>query len=139
LAPGGLPPRGIAPLPHWSSRKHALRRSDGRDPAARCGRGSAGDLPGMGTQRQPESNSVSHLEPRSAGVRPLFFSDRDSVMRHLTRIWARFFPNPTYYGWAIVGLGFLASALTSPGQSFVISLYLEPVMAELDLSRVEIS
>jgi sugar phosphate permease len=60
-------------------------------------------------------------------------------MQVLSRIWSRLFPNPTYYGWAIVGLGFLSSALTSPGQSFVISLYLEPVMADLGLSRVEIS
>jgi MFS family permease len=54
-------------------------------------------------------------------------------------MWSRFFPNPTYYGWVIVGLGFLSSALTSPGQSFVISLYLEPVMGDLGVSRVEIS
>lgn len=60
-------------------------------------------------------------------------------MRPLTKLWSRLFPNPRYYGWAVVGLGFLASALTSPGQSFAISLYLEPVMGELSLSRVEIS
>lgn len=60
-------------------------------------------------------------------------------MGPLIRLWSRLFPNPRYYGWAVVGLGFLASALTSPGQSFAISLYLEPVMGELGLSRVEIS
>ncbi len=60
-------------------------------------------------------------------------------MQTSMRIWSRLFPNPTYYGWVIVGLDFLSSALTSPGQSFVMSLYLEPVMADLDLSRVEIS
>ena len=60
-------------------------------------------------------------------------------MRTLFNTWSRLFPNPRYYGWAIVGLGFLASALTSPGQSFVMSLYLEPVMADLGISRVEIS
>lgn len=60
-------------------------------------------------------------------------------MRVALRTWSRLFPNPTYYGWVIVGLGFLSSALTSPGQSFVISLYLEPVMADVGLSRVEIS
>jgi MFS family permease len=49
------------------------------------------------------------------------------------------FPNPTYYGWLVVALGFLSSALTSPGQSFVISLYLEPVMGDLGLARMEIS
>jgi MFS family permease len=60
-------------------------------------------------------------------------------MQVLKNIWARFFPNPTYYGWVIVAMGFLASALTSPGQSFVIALYLEPIMAELGLTRVAIS
>lgn len=39
----------------------------------------------------------------------------------------------------MVGIGFLASALTSPGQSFAISLYLEPVMGELALSRMQVS
>lgn len=60
-------------------------------------------------------------------------------MQLVAKAWGRLFPNPTYYGWAIVGLGFVSSALTSPGQSFVISLYLEPVMADLGISRVEIS
>lgn len=57
----------------------------------------------------------------------------------LSAMWRRLFPNPSYYGWVIVGMGFVCSALTSPGQSFVISLYLEPVMADLGISRVEIS
>lgn len=60
-------------------------------------------------------------------------------MRTPASVWTRLFPNPGYYGWMIVVLGFLSSALTSPGQSFVISLYLEPVMGDLALSRVEIS
>jgi MFS family permease len=55
------------------------------------------------------------------------------------RVWSRLFPNPRYYGWAIVGLGFLGSALSSPGQSFVISLYLDPLMRDLHLSRVAAS
>lgn len=57
----------------------------------------------------------------------------------LAGTWSRLFPSPTYYGWAIVALGFLSSALTSPGQSFAVSLYLEPVMADLGITRVEIS
>lgn len=61
------------------------------------------------------------------------------MLRKVAGPWSRLFPNPTYYGWAIVAVGFLSSALTSPGQSFVISLYLEPVMAELELTRVELS
>lgn len=60
-------------------------------------------------------------------------------MLALKDTWSRFFPNPTYYGWAIVGAGFLASALSSPGQSFLIALYLDPVMADVGLTRVEIS
>ncbi|HUE97393.1 MAG TPA: MFS transporter [Longimicrobiaceae bacterium] len=59
--------------------------------------------------------------------------------RQLAAIRPQLFPNPSYYGWVIVGVGFLCSALTSPGQSFVIALYLEPVMADLDVTRVEIS
>jgi hypothetical protein len=60
-------------------------------------------------------------------------------MRAVLKVWSRFFPNPGYYGWVVVGLGFLASALSSPGQSFVIALDLEPVMADLGMSRVAIS
>jgi MFS family permease len=52
---------------------------------------------------------------------------------------SRLFPNPGYYGWVVVGIGFLCSALTSPGQSFVIALYLEPIMADMGIGRVEIS
>ena len=53
--------------------------------------------------------------------------------------WARLFPNPRYYGWAIVGLCFLACALSSPGQSFAISLYVDEVIEALDVSRLEVS
>jgi hypothetical protein len=60
-------------------------------------------------------------------------------MQVLKNIWIRFFPNPTYYGWVIVAMGFLASALTSPGQSFVIALYLESIMADLGLTRLATS
>lgn len=54
-------------------------------------------------------------------------------------LWAKLFPNPKFYGWAIIGLCFLCSALSSPGQSFAISLYIDHVMEALDLSRLEIS
>jgi MFS family permease len=60
-------------------------------------------------------------------------------MRQIADIGARFFPNPRYYGWAIVGIGMLCSALSSPGQSFAISLYLEHLIADLGISRVELS
>jgi MFS family permease len=61
------------------------------------------------------------------------------TMRPLVRSWTRLFPNPRFYGWAVVGLGFLCSALSSPGQSFAISLYLEHLIADLGISRVELS
>lgn len=60
-------------------------------------------------------------------------------MSALRTFWARFFPSPTFYGWAIVGVGFLCSALSAPGQSFVISLYLEHLITDLGVSRVELS
>jgi MFS family permease len=60
-------------------------------------------------------------------------------MRYLTALGGRLFPNPRYHGWTIVALGFLASALTSPGQSFVFALYLDPVMTDLGLTRVATS
>jgi sugar phosphate permease len=60
-------------------------------------------------------------------------------MYKLGRAWARLFPNPRYYGWAVVGAGFLCSALSAPGQSFVISLYLEHLIRDLGISRVELS
>lgn len=58
---------------------------------------------------------------------------------HLKRLWSLVFPNPRFYGWAIVGLCFLCSVLSSPGQSFVLSLYLEHLIDDLGLSRLEVS
>jgi sugar phosphate permease len=51
----------------------------------------------------------------------------------------RLLPNPSYYGWAVAGLGLMAAALSSPGQSFAISFYLEPLMTETGMSRLAIS
>lgn len=51
----------------------------------------------------------------------------------------RLLPNPSYYGWAVAGLGLLAAALSSPGQSFALSFYIEPLMAETGISRLAIS
>ena len=47
--------------------------------------------------------------------------------------------NGLYHGWIVVVAGILCSALSSPGQSFLLSLYLEPLLAELELSRVTVS
>jgi MFS family permease len=41
-----------------------------------------------------------------------------------------------HYGWTIVGAGVLCSALSSPGQSFILSLYIEPLIDELPVTRV---
>lgn len=51
----------------------------------------------------------------------------------------RLLPNPGYYGWVVVGAGFLCTALSSPGQSFIFSLYLDAFIQELGLSRLELS
>jgi MFS family permease len=58
----------------------------------------------------------------------------------IVRSWgARLFPNPRSYGWAVVGICFLCSALSAPGQSFAISLYLEHLIVDLGVSRVELA
>lgn len=57
----------------------------------------------------------------------------------MRRIWSALFPNPRFYGWVVVGLCFLCSMLSSPGQSFVLSLYLEHLITDLGLSRLELS
>jgi MFS family permease len=61
------------------------------------------------------------------------------MIQMLLRFWTRLFPNPRFYGWAVVGIGFLCSALSSPGQSFVTSLYLDHLITDLGISRVELS
>lgn len=48
-------------------------------------------------------------------------------------------PRPRYYGWTIVAIGVLVSALSSPGQSFILSLYVDALIADLGLSRVTIA
>jgi MFS family permease len=57
----------------------------------------------------------------------------------LRRTIARLFPNPSYYGWVIVAVGFACSALSSPGQSYAISFYVDELMAASGLTRVELS
>jgi MFS family permease len=52
---------------------------------------------------------------------------------------ARLFPNAGYYGWTIVVVGMFCSALSSPGQSFALSLYIEHLITDVGISRVGIS
>lgn len=46
---------------------------------------------------------------------------------------------PRYYGWTVVGVAMACSALSSPGQSFFLSLYLEHFSSSLDISLVLLS
>ncbi len=62
-----------------------------------------------------------------------------ALRERIAAAWAKLFPNPRFYGWAIVGLSFLACALSSPGQSFAISLYIEHLIDALDVTRLEVS
>lgn len=48
-------------------------------------------------------------------------------------------PAPRYHGWTIVAAGLVCALLSSPGQSFVISLYLEHLIADTGLTRVQLS
>jgi MFS family permease len=57
----------------------------------------------------------------------------------LRRALTRTFPNPSYYGWVVVAVGFACSALSSPGQSFAISFYVDELMAASGLTRVQLS
>jgi hypothetical protein len=61
-------------------------------------------------------------------VKPLFL-----------RLWSGLFPNPQYYGWTIAWAGLLCATLSSPGQSFVLALYLDPLIDGTGLSRLELS
>ncbi|MFU8803390.1 MAG: MFS transporter, partial [Bradymonadaceae bacterium] len=72
-------------------------------------------------------------------ARPRPWITRGIPIQLIKALWSRFFPNPRFYGWAIIGLCFLCSALSSPGQSFAISLYIDHVMEALELTRLEIS
>lgn len=47
--------------------------------------------------------------------------------------------SPIFYGWIILFAGTLGYIMTSPGQTYVISVVLEPLMAELGMSRSLVS
>lgn len=50
--------------------------------------------------------------------------------------WAqRVVPDLRYYGWRMALVGALCASLSGPGQSFVLSLYVEPLMAATGLDR----
>ena len=46
---------------------------------------------------------------------------------------------PVFYGWAILVIGTLALIMTSPGQTYVVSIFIERFIADLGLSRSLVS
>jgi MFS family permease len=60
-------------------------------------------------------------------------------VRLISQSIGRLFPDPGFYGWRVVWLGFLCSALSSPGQSFALSLYLDHLIADVGISRIHLS
>jgi hypothetical protein len=51
----------------------------------------------------------------------------------------RVVPNPRFYGWVIVASGFAATALSSPGQSFLLGLYLASFIRDVGLSATDLA
>lgn len=54
-------------------------------------------------------------------------------------MFSRLFPNPSFYGWRVLGAGLLLAALSGPGQSYLLSLYIDHLVEDLALSRLDIS
>jgi MFS family permease len=50
-------------------------------------------------------------------------------------VFSSLFPHPTYYGWRIVAAGLLACLFSSAGQTFLISLFIDPLITALDSTR----
>ena len=47
--------------------------------------------------------------------------------------------SPVYYGWIIVVAGIIAMTMTSPGQTYAVSIFIEHFIHDLDLSRSLVS
>lgn len=47
--------------------------------------------------------------------------------------------SPSFYGWRIVALAAVMLAMTAPGQTVGVSVFVDPMMAALDLSRSQLS
>ena len=47
--------------------------------------------------------------------------------------------SPVYYGWVVMAVGTLGLIMTSPGQSYVVSIFIEYFIADLEISRTLIS
>jgi len=46
---------------------------------------------------------------------------------------------PIYYGWAILAAGTVGVTMTSPGQTYIVSMFIEPIIRDLGLSRSVVS
>lgn len=57
----------------------------------------------------------------------------------IRRILHVLFPDPTYYGWVVVVACLGCAALSAPGQSFALALYLEPIARDLAATPVEVA
>ncbi len=44
-----------------------------------------------------------------------------------------------FYGWAVVLVAMLATFCSGPGQSFVFSVFVDPILADTGISRVYLS
>ncbi|MDF1521664.1 MAG: MFS transporter [Trueperaceae bacterium] len=47
--------------------------------------------------------------------------------------------SPVYYGWVVLAVGTLGLMMTTPGQTVGVSVFLDPIIADLGASRTEIS
>lgn len=52
---------------------------------------------------------------------------------------SRLFPNPSFHGWRVLGAAVVFAALSGPGQSYLLSLYIDHLVADLQLSRLDVS
>ena len=44
-----------------------------------------------------------------------------------------------FYGWIIVGIAMLTTFASGPGQSYLFSVFIDPIIADTGMSRTEIS
>lgn len=70
---------------------------------------------------------MPHPPPRAAR--------RHGIARWLARAGGR----APFYGWVIVGVGFLIAFSSGPGQSYVFSVFLDSIIADTGLSRTAVS
>ena len=72
------------------------------------------------SQRRPED---MHLSQQDSPIQPKSIVHR----------------TPFYYGWVIMAIGTFGLIMTSPGQTYSVSVFVEPFIADLGLSRSAVS